>query len=308
MANGADIDVADGRGRTPLHTACESPYVSKSCSGGGGGHVRDFIALLLSSGAAEDARDDEGRTPLHLAVLAGNADAVWALVTAGASEVPDSAGNLPLHLAAAKGHEDIMQILMRNRDRRDYAPRSSSFASQRDHSQSSVTTETSSEGGETHLLSVEMGNSSASHNAVSDRCIPLDGFENRFTSWKTAPVPCSENSSAGRFSRKDPSIPLPRKQGQAEKQLGIGYLPSASDSDEDYEDGGRRFGWNTGQMNIRKHAPDEVSGIQGQSSGRRRQGHYWDEQAPAWPRPSSPQNYYKEEFEEVRGNSLRMSC
>lgn len=290
----------DGRGRTPLHTACESRYVSKSCSGGGGGNVRQFIELLLSSGAAEDARDDEGRTPLHLAVLAGNADAVWALVTAGASEVPDSAGNLPLHLAAAKGHEDIMQILMRNRDGRDNAPKSPSFSSQRDHSQSSVTTETSSEGGETDLLSVEMGSSFTSHDALADHCIPLDGFENRFTSWKTAPLPRSENISFGRSS-------FPRKRGQAESQFGLGYLPPTSDSDEDYEDGGRRLGWNRGQTNLRKHAPDEVSGTQGQSSGKRRQRHCWGEQAPTCPRSSTPQNNYTGEFEEASRNSLRLS-
>jgi ankyrin repeat protein len=55
---GAQIDVTDALGRTPLHMAAFYGRTKAS-------------ELLLASGASIDARDRVGMTPLHAAVLSG---------------------------------------------------------------------------------------------------------------------------------------------------------------------------------------------------------------------------------------------
>ncbi|KAI1923542.1 hypothetical protein LOZ60_005146 [Ophidiomyces ophidiicola] len=69
---GADKDVVDNNGRTPLHQAVS-------------GTVHD-VKVLLSNGALMEMRDNEGNTPLHLAVHRGDAavDIVTQLIKAGA--------------------------------------------------------------------------------------------------------------------------------------------------------------------------------------------------------------------------------
>lgn len=111
LAGGANTNVTDDQGRTPLHHACAA-----SCHDGnttdGDDRTRACIALLLSSGALEDARDANGQTPLHIAAARNNTCAAQALVAAGATETADAEGNLPLHLAAAQGHVETMELLV----------------------------------------------------------------------------------------------------------------------------------------------------------------------------------------------------
>ncbi|CAN0321476.1 unnamed protein product, partial [Scytosiphon promiscuus] len=111
LANGANINAIDHRGRTPLHAVCASARGSYS-GGQNDLTLLECTNLLLSSGALEDARDGEGQTALHLAALAGNLSAAKALLEAGAKVIADDTGNSPLHVAAARGHSGIIQLLV----------------------------------------------------------------------------------------------------------------------------------------------------------------------------------------------------
>ncbi len=71
IAAGAEIDVADEKGRTALHYAAETGSEA-------------MIALLLLAGADVGVLDGQGDTPLHLAVGKGFDPAARALLEAGA--------------------------------------------------------------------------------------------------------------------------------------------------------------------------------------------------------------------------------
>lgn len=68
-----DIDLRDGAGRTPLHTAAKFGYKNK-------------IALLLEYGANADLLDENQETPLMLAKAEGHEDAVKTLLSWKAHE------------------------------------------------------------------------------------------------------------------------------------------------------------------------------------------------------------------------------
>src|SRR6266480_98600 len=72
LSHGADTQARDGRGETPLHLAC-APTA----------HL-DMIQLLIQRGADLNAEDEIGAAPLHSAILIGSAEAVRALLEAGA--------------------------------------------------------------------------------------------------------------------------------------------------------------------------------------------------------------------------------
>eukprot|EP00741_Cyanophora_paradoxa_P006297 tig00000989_g6105.t1 len=76
----------------------------------------DLVRLLVEAGAVPDARDAAGRTALHVAVEAGAAAAVAALLARGADpnaplDGPEG-GPSPLQLAAAAGRPDILDVLL----------------------------------------------------------------------------------------------------------------------------------------------------------------------------------------------------
>lgn len=98
LANGADLNVRDEAGRTPLHHAALSiePAVA---------------AMLLDAGAEVDAVDNEGYTPLGHACAAGNGALVALLLERRASAGPD--GAIPALCAAAGAPEDDIEIVAR---------------------------------------------------------------------------------------------------------------------------------------------------------------------------------------------------
>ena len=94
LAGGADPDVAQGDGLTPLHMAAQQ------------GHV-EITDLLIGAGAALEVRTRlGGYTPLHLASEAAHVAVVRRLMDAGAEvdAASTTSGVTPLHLAAKALH------------------------------------------------------------------------------------------------------------------------------------------------------------------------------------------------------------
>jgi len=99
---GADVNLPDSKGRTPLQDAVQQHWLEvvryllahgarpgrgpESCQGALHLAVADsaMVALLLASGAAPDEGDCEGQQPLHRAQEAGNPAVVAQLLAAGA--------------------------------------------------------------------------------------------------------------------------------------------------------------------------------------------------------------------------------
>ena len=97
---GADPDVADSEGWTPLRASAW------------GGHA-SAVQVLLERGALVDASDSEGRTALRAAAWAGHEEVVRALLNAGARvDGEDKQGRTPLIAAAYMGHADIVAALL----------------------------------------------------------------------------------------------------------------------------------------------------------------------------------------------------
>ena len=90
IAGGADLEVRDEQGRTPLHTAVHDPlYFAHGMNYAN----RELTYALLASGADVNAVDRDGRTPLHLTL---DAHTAGCLVKAGADPtIQDSRGRLP---------------------------------------------------------------------------------------------------------------------------------------------------------------------------------------------------------------------
>ncbi|EHA8586506.1 ankyrin repeat domain-containing protein 50-like [Cocos nucifera] len=69
-----------------------------------------LVSALLAAGADPSARGDDHRSALALSIASGSADAVAALLDAGARVEP-TAPDLPFHAAAASGRADLISLL-----------------------------------------------------------------------------------------------------------------------------------------------------------------------------------------------------
>lgn len=99
LGSGADPNIENRRGATPLHYACDA----RPGSGLWNPEAQvAIIDLLVQHGAHVDHADSGGATPLHRAVRARGVDAVRHLLALGASTDCRlrTGGSTPLHLAA----------------------------------------------------------------------------------------------------------------------------------------------------------------------------------------------------------------
>ncbi len=99
LSNGAEIEIKDVQGKTPLHHACEKGYM-------------DMVHLLTNRGASMEARTlKDERTPVQLACLKGHLDITIYLITCGANvTAKDGTNQTLLHMASSKGLHDIVQM------------------------------------------------------------------------------------------------------------------------------------------------------------------------------------------------------
>lgn len=102
IAAGADVNVAQPDGTTPLHWAAYQNDVQ-------------LVNALLKRGAKPNVENSFGSTPLAEAVKVGNLDIVNALLKAGANvEAANEDGETALMLAARNGSLAIAQTLLRH--------------------------------------------------------------------------------------------------------------------------------------------------------------------------------------------------
>lgn len=93
LSVGAEVQCANAKGQTPLHTLCSS-YLAKP-------HEEKLTRKMIEMGANVNSKDSQGRSPLHLAVMNYNLEkrnTVSILITAGASVTDlDLEGMSPIH-------------------------------------------------------------------------------------------------------------------------------------------------------------------------------------------------------------------
>ncbi len=101
IKNGADVNVKNKYGLTPLYMAAQN------------GHAKIVIALL-EAGADVDAASRYDGTPLYMAAQNGYTKIVIALLEAGADVNPvNKSGATPLFKSAELGYDEIVTALLK---------------------------------------------------------------------------------------------------------------------------------------------------------------------------------------------------
>jgi ankyrin repeat protein len=105
LDGGADVNLATGKGMTPLMFAASRPGGSRGVTTPGVEQdAVKAVTLCLERGAQIDAADETGQTALHLAAALAGEDVVRRLAAKGANlSVKDRQGRTPLDAALAGG-------------------------------------------------------------------------------------------------------------------------------------------------------------------------------------------------------------
>jgi ankyrin repeat protein len=100
IQQGADVNVTDNNGVTPLHSAVLRDH-------------REIVKILLNAGAHVNVTDNDGYTPLLSAVLMGYREIVKILLDAGSDvNAVDNDGATPLHWAASENYLEVLKMLL----------------------------------------------------------------------------------------------------------------------------------------------------------------------------------------------------
>jgi len=110
---GANVNVTDFQGRTPLHLAvsaleeCQTFDECRFCF--------DMIRFVIERGAVVNVADENGTTPLHLAAELGNEDVVSLLIENGACvDSQDNEGETPIFGAIRAQRTDVVKQLVQD--------------------------------------------------------------------------------------------------------------------------------------------------------------------------------------------------
>jgi ankyrin repeat protein len=99
IPKGADIQSNDRSGQTKLHMVCASGN-------------KDAAELLIRNGAEINARANDGATPLFYAAISGHVDIVKLLISKAADiNIPTQTGKTPIAMAKVRGHTEVVNIL-----------------------------------------------------------------------------------------------------------------------------------------------------------------------------------------------------
>jgi cytohesin len=98
LAKGANVNVADAYGNTPLHLAATHGYT-------------DVAEVLIDHGADVNAHPRDTETPLFFASYYGHKDVVELLIAKGADVNTVCHGfGTPLHATACQGYRDVAEV------------------------------------------------------------------------------------------------------------------------------------------------------------------------------------------------------
>lgn len=101
LAAGADVNIVNSFGWTPLHTAVANGYTGSA-------------QILIEAGADINARDNEGRTPLSRSVLKYSEDMPELLLKHGADpNIPDFEGDTPLIFMTKHDTLKILELFIK---------------------------------------------------------------------------------------------------------------------------------------------------------------------------------------------------